>query len=84
MMMMMKVKVRVLVNYLGDDESESGKPNDVSMYYYKSDKQDDDEKYSFYFCFSESGVRLDLQEKQDFPKFYCFLPQNRLLLFYTR
>ena len=50
----------------------------------KSDKPDDDEKYFFCFCFSESGVRLDLQEKQDFPKFYCFLPQNRLLLFYTR
>ena len=54
------------------------------MYYYNSDKPDDDEKYFFCFCLSEGGVRLDLQEKQDFPKFYCFLPQNRLLLFYTR
>ena len=55
-----------------------------AMFNYNSDKPDDDEKYFFCFCFSESGVRLDLQEKQDFPKFYCFLPQNRLLLFYTR
>ena len=53
------------------------------MYYYDSDDYAGG-KYFFWFCFTEGGVRLDLQEKQDFPKFYCFLPQNRLLLFYTR
>ena len=70
MMMMMKVKVRVLVNYLGDNES--GKPNEKDMYQCITIIVTNQMKNPFSVLFFRRWSEIGFTRKTGFPKVLLF------------